>query len=234
MIPAGYTAAPLENGGVAVVITDADGAPKGVPAGTYNYSDVYRTARAGEIVDILPNGSAYSFDNQLTFEVKARSDGEIMFLYATDLQGIKPMTITTDMADQLLALATTMETATAPSADLDAQMYSLVAPAMQAIDGRTAATGFRYTLNITNATQLRPKHWYAEIQEHNLKNPGTSATTPVFVGLLLIPDLPTGFSYSNQANGQTLGLTMCACICRTWAQIIRQWLSNNYPQPPLA
>lgn len=136
--------------------------------------------------------------------------------------------IDTSTAAALDALGNTIEAALTPSADLDTQMFNLIAPVMQAIDGRTAAPGFRYTLNVTNALQLRPKHWYAEIEEYNTRNPAVSATTPCFVGLLLVPDVPLGFSFSNQARGAALGLTTCAVICRTWAMIVRQWLAGLY------
>lgn len=139
------------------------------------------------------------------------------------------MTIDISTAAALDTLGNTIEATPAASADLDAEMFNLIAPVMQVIDGRTAAPGFRYTLNVTNSLQLRPKHWYAEIEEYNTRNPNVSATSPCFCGLLLVPDEPTGFSFSTQAHGATLGLVTSSAICRAWAMIVRQWLAGLYP-----
>lgn len=137
--------------------------------------------------------------------------------------------IDTSRADALDSLADTIFTLTHQDDATDSQLYNAIADVAQAVDGRIIATGFKYTLNVTNALQLRPKHWFMELEEYNIHNPGVSSTSPAFCGLQLVPDAPTGFAYSNQAYGNTIGLAACGVIAKTWAQIIRLWVNNNYP-----
>lgn len=136
--------------------------------------------------------------------------------------------ITSATADQLEALALTI-IATPSSAGIDAQYLALIAPVMLAIDGRTMASGFRYSLNVTNALQGRPRHWYMELNEYNTANPAVSSPRRCQCGLLCVPDVATGFSWSANSYGDTLGLATCAAICRAWAVIVRLWLAGNYP-----
>lgn len=118
----------------------------------------------------------------------------------------------------------------APDAATDQLYYDLIAPVMLAIDGRVMATGFRYTLNITNALQGRPKHWYlAGVMEYNTSNPGISALWPANTGMEFQPDKPFGVAGGTNSFGYTIGLSTCACILHAWAMIVRMWLSNNYP-----
>jgi hypothetical protein len=135
------------------------------------------------------------------------------------------MTITADTATQLDALADTLSKTPAGSADLDAQMLALVAPVMLTIDGRTAPAGFRYTLNITNALQLRAKHWFSR--------------GVIEIGMVGHPFASTAFEYvqnpgeartSIQATSvATIGLATAAAVCKVWAQVVRMWLGGLYP-----
>lgn len=138
------------------------------------------------------------------------------------------MTFDITRADALEQLATAIEGLSVPAYTIDREIMALVAEPMQVIEGRTLGN-YSFSLNVTAALQARPKHWYMELEEHNLSNPGTSFTSPVFCGLLYTPNLAMGYTPSNQAYGATLGLAACAAICRTWGQIVRLWLANNYP-----
>lgn len=110
---------------------------------------------------------------------------------------------------------------------IDAEYYNLIAPVMQAIDGRVMATGFKYTLNITNALQGRPKHWYIE----GLYEFVPGAIPPCSVGFMWYPAPGQPGTVGDIGSyGFTIGTTMCAGICNTWARIIRLWLQGQYSQ----
>jgi hypothetical protein len=133
------------------------------------------------------------------------------------------MTISADTAVALDALADDIwHNQTSPSAALDAKLAALITEPMKVIDGRTLATGFRYSLNITNALQLRAKHWYLSGSEI-----GPTSLWPVLTGFEYHPQ-PGFVSAGSNSYGATLGLATCGAICRTWAEIIRRWLANNY------
>jgi hypothetical protein len=109
---------------------------------------------------------------------------------------------------------------------IDAQYLALIAPVMLAIDGRTMATGFDYTLNVTNALQGRPKHWFIEGLYEFV--PGDAP--PCSVGFMYFPAPGTpGFVGDIGSYGFTIATAMCAGICNVWANIIRRWLAGNYP-----
>lgn len=111
-----------------------------------------------------------------------------------------------------------------PDANVDAQLAGLIAEVMQTIDGRTLATGFRYTLNVTNALQLRPKHWYLQLQELD----GSGYGWPASCALEYRPEKASSVGGTN-SFGASIGLATCACICHAWASIIRMWLAGGYP-----
>lgn len=111
----------------------------------------------------------------------------------------------------------------------DAQYYALIAPVMLAIDGRVMAPGYKYTLNVTNALQGRPKHWFMNLTEFNNHNGFVTSLWPAGCGFQLIYDVPTGVTDSAYTFGWSIGLATCAAICHCWAQIIRMWLAGNYP-----
>lgn len=119
-------------------------------------------------------------------------------------------------------------------AAIDAQYLALIAPVMLAIDGRTMTTAFKYTLNVTNALQGRPKHWFIE----GLYEFVPGAVPPCSVGFMYYPAPgEPGHVGDIGSYGFTLGTAMCAGICNVWAYIIRQWLAGNYPRavtPPPA
>lgn len=140
------------------------------------------------------------------------------------------MTISSTTADQLDALATTLTAASAPDVAFDTQLAALIAEPMMIIDGRVLTTGFKYTLNVTCALLLRPKHWYLYgIDEYNTANVNVSSAWPATCGLVYVPDTPAGFASGTNAHGFTIGLATGACICRAWALLIRMWLGGNYP-----
>jgi len=107
----------------------------------------------------------------------------------------------------------------------DAQLLALIAPVALAIDGRTVATGLKYTLNITNASQLRPKHFYMDLSEHDSSGYGW----PASIMLTYHPQPGYTGTLSGYSWGASLGLAMCGAICQAWAHIIREWLAGNYP-----
>lgn len=111
-----------------------------------------------------------------------------------------------------------------PDDGADAQLASLIAEPMLTIDGRSLATGFRYTLNVTNALQLRPKHWYLR----GVGELDSSSFWPASTAMEFMPS--KGFvAGGTNSFGYSIGLATCACICHTWAAIIRMWLAGNYP-----
>jgi hypothetical protein len=113
---------------------------------------------------------------------------------------------------------------TGPDATIDAELYSLIKEVAQTIDGRIIAPGFKYTLNVTNALQLRPKKWYLKgIMELD----GSGYGWPCCVAMEYIPK-PGLVQGGTNSFGGTLGLAACACIAHTWANIIRRWLQGQY------
>lgn len=144
------------------------------------------------------------------------------------------MTITAASADALEALAlaifspASLTGLTGQDDATDAQYLALIAPVMLAIDGRAMATGFKYTLNETNASQGRPKHWYKSVNEYNIHNAWVSAQAPCYCGLSWVPDTPLGVTAWGNSLGNTLALAYCAAICNAWARIIRLWLAGQY------
>lgn len=112
------------------------------------------------------------------------------------------------------------------SDSIDALYYELIAPVMKAIDGRDMAPGFKYTLNITNALQGRPKHWFME----GLHEFVPSVLPPVNIGFNYNPPAGSpGISGDFGSYGFTLGTTLCAGILNIWAQIVTMWLQGQYP-----
>jgi hypothetical protein len=107
---------------------------------------------------------------------------------------------------------------------IDAQLASLIGPVMLAIDGRTLAQGFKYTLNVTNALQLRAKHWYLR----GVEELDATSFWPCSTAMEFIPTAGTVLG-GTSSFGYSIGLSTCACICKTWATIIRMWLAGNYP-----
>lgn len=107
---------------------------------------------------------------------------------------------------------------------IDAQLVELIAPVMLMVDGRELELGFQYTLNITCALKLRPKHWYLQ----GLDEFVPSVLPPCNVGFICFPT-PTGLTGDHGSYGFTLGTAMCAAICKNWATTIRLWLAGNYP-----
>lgn len=142
--------------------------------------------------------------------------------------------ITADTADQLDALARTIFDPGALTGlrgqddATDAQYLALVAPVMLAIDGRVMASGFKYSLNVTNALQGRPKHWYISLNEYNVNNAFVSAQAPCYCGLEWVPNAPLGVSLWANSLGNTIALATMAAICTAWARIVRVWLAGEY------
>jgi hypothetical protein len=134
------------------------------------------------------------------------------------------VTIDTSTAVALDALGDELKAATAtPSADFDARLLAAITPAMQEIEKRSPATGFRYTLNVTNALQLRAKKWYLkgmmEIGQPNQP----------FASCWFEYEPQLGFVQGGTGSvGASLGLSTCAAICHVWAEIVRRYLANNY------
>lgn len=145
------------------------------------------------------------------------------------------MTITLDTATQLEALATTIFSPatltglTGQDDAIDAQYIALIAPVMLAIDNRVMAPGFKYSLNVTNALQGRPKHWFMSLDEYNAQNSWMSAKAPCACELTWVPNGPPG-SGSLWVNslGNTIALATMAAICNAWATAIRTWLEGQY------
>lgn len=133
------------------------------------------------------------------------------------------MTVSSVTADQLEALAETIKTLAGPSATIDAQLASLIAEPMRVIEGRTLVNA-RFTLNVTNALQLRAKKWYFKsLMEIGQPNQPYAAAWFEYEPELGFVQGGTG------TTGMTLGTTTCAAIARVWAEIVRRWLAGNYP-----
>jgi hypothetical protein len=133
------------------------------------------------------------------------------------MEGI--VAITLDTADQLDALGDQLSAVTGPDPALDAQLYNLILEPMQVIQGRTPAAGFKYTLNVTNALQLRAKGWYMR----GLLEIGQSNAPFAGCGFEHIVDGNVVDGTSGQ--GASIGLAACAGIAHCWAKIIRTYLA---------
>lgn len=105
----------------------------------------------------------------------------------------------------------------------DSKLASLIMEPMKTIDGRDLALGFKYTLNVTNALQLRAKHWYLHSSELD-----STSFWPVIVGFEFHPQ-PGMVQAGSNSFGYSLGLATCAAICQTWSRVIRLWLAGEYP-----
>lgn len=114
-------------------------------------------------------------------------------------------------------------------ASIDAQYYNLIAPAMLAIDGRTMAPGFMYTMNQSNSLQGRPRHWFYE-GLNEFEQGGLNVLPPVSVAFRYSPPSGgAGLSGDWGSYGFTLASAHCAAFCKLWAQIIRMWIGGTYP-----
>lgn len=113
----------------------------------------------------------------------------------------------------------------APSADMDARLYYTIKPIMEAVDNRSPAPGFKYTLNVTNALQLRPKKWYM----HQMMEYDGASLFPAFQSLAYMPWNNGGIYNGVNSFGYSIGLATCSCICKTWAAICRMSSQANYP-----
>lgn len=138
--------------------------------------------------------------------------------------------ITSQTADALDALALEIfnpadgSGLTVQDANMDAQLVSLIAPVMKVIDGRDLALGFKYTLNVTNALQLRAKHWYLRgVSEYD-----STSLWPANTAFEYMPSRGV-VRAGTSSFGYTIGLATCAAICKCWSTIIRAWLAGNYP-----
>lgn len=119
----------------------------------------------------------------------------------------------------------------AASTDMDARLAALIAPVKLAIDGSALELGFRYTLNITCALKLRPKHWFMR----GLMEYDSASLWPANLELALIdPARPGGVLTGCNSFGWSIGLATCACICHAWAMVVRMWVSQNYPSAAVA
>jgi hypothetical protein len=130
-------------------------------------------------------------------------------------------------ADALDALYLEIQAAPAgQSPAFEARLADLIREPMLVIDGRTLVTA-RYTLNITNALQLRAKNWYMK----SLMEIG-QANQP-FASCWFEYEPVIGFVQGGTGStGATIGLAACAAIARVWAEIIRRWLIGNIPRAP--
>lgn len=112
-------------------------------------------------------------------------------------------------------------------ASIDQQYYNLIAPLMLAIDGRTMATGFNYTMNFTCALQGRPRHWFLQ----GLNEFKGDVTPPVSIGFQFRPIVGEDGHFGDHGSwGYTLGTACCAGILNVWADIVTYWLASQYPQ----
>lgn len=110
-----------------------------------------------------------------------------------------------------------------PDPGMDAQLAAAIGGVLQVIDGRTLAQA-RYTLNVTNALQLRAKHWYLR----GVSELDSSSFWPCTTAFEYMPTRG-GVQGGCNSFGWTIGLATCAAICHTWAAISRMWLMRNYP-----
>lgn len=116
-----------------------------------------------------------------------------------------------------------------PSPEMDTKLATAIAPVMLEIDGRTLVTGLRYTLNVTNALQLRPKRWFM----HGLYEWDHTSLWPASMELAYMPWDNGGVYTGGVGWGQTIGLATCCAIVRCWAAAIRMRSQNNYPPAPI-
>jgi hypothetical protein len=114
-----------------------------------------------------------------------------------------------------------------PDPAMDSKLYSTIAPVAQALDNRTPATGFKYTLNVTNALQLRPKKWYI----HGLMEYDGSSLFPANQELAYMPWGRGGVYNGVNSFGYSIGLATCAAICHAYAAACRMSSEANYPPP---
>lgn len=112
----------------------------------------------------------------------------------------------------------------APSTSMDGLLYRTILPIAQAVDNRTPAPGFKYTLNVTNALQLRPKKWYI----HYMAEYDNASLFPAAASLALMPWGSGGVYNGVNSFGYSLGLAMCATIAQAWAAICRMSSQGNY------
>lgn len=133
------------------------------------------------------------------------------------------MTVSIDTAVALDALADAIKTIETWDPNIDSQLSALIAEPMLVIEGRTLAPA-RYTLNVTNALQLRAKKWYMKsLMEIGQPNQPYASSWFEYEPQLGFVQGGTG------STGATIGLATCAAIARVWAEIIRRWLAGNYP-----
>lgn len=112
-----------------------------------------------------------------------------------------------------------------PDATMDAKLLAAITPVAQAIDGRSPATGFKYTLNVTNALQLRPKKWYMR----GLMEYDSASLFPVNMELGYMPWGHGGVYNGVNSFGYSLALATCAAICHAYAAACRMSSQANYP-----
>jgi hypothetical protein len=85
---------PVAEGVIAEVTHFCTSGPKGIAEYIYGpETDVYRTARAGELVRVDDNGGAFSWDNRRIYSCHALTDNEQLILYADDLIGVQPISL---------------------------------------------------------------------------------------------------------------------------------------------
>jgi hypothetical protein len=133
------------------------------------------------------------------------------------------MTVSSVTAAQLDALGDTIKDLAGPSATIDSQLAALIAEPMLVIEGRTLVNA-RFTLNVTNALNLRAKKWYFKsLMEIGQPNQPFAAAWFEYEPQLGFVQGGTG------TTGMTIGTATCAAICKVWAEIIRRWLAGNYP-----
>jgi hypothetical protein len=136
--------------------------------------------------------------------------------------------ITSDTAAQLSDLGKKIydvETSTGligPDPTVDAQLAALIKEPMQTIDGR-AFGDFKFTLNVTCALMLRPRHWFIISLDELYNQPAKAGAS---FGLINQQTLqPVAYVYG---WGNSMALATCAGICFAWSEIITMWLSGNY------
>jgi hypothetical protein len=112
-----------------------------------------------------------------------------------------------------------------PSADMDAKLLAAITPVAQAIDGRTPASGFKYTLNVTNALQLRPKKWFIR----SLMEYDSASLFPANTTLGYMPWGHGGVYNGVNSFGYSIALATCAAICHAYAAACRMSSQANYP-----
>lgn len=91
--PIAWQTAPITSEGYVRAKIATSGWPKGQnpDANKYDYSDVYRSAEAGEVFRIYKNGGGYSWDNRVTYSMRSLKYGDTVILYADDIEGVKAL-----------------------------------------------------------------------------------------------------------------------------------------------